>query len=141
MSEKKDVNLTLTFERDSEEGKETENFTVLGTLEIEETKVRIHYNRNENEVKEDVTLIIHKDLRVEIMRKGGGYESQMFLRQEKEVNANYLTPYGAMNISTIGKFVNFLFDGSNGVLKLTYELLFNHEYYSTNNVTVKIEEK
>lgn len=137
----KTVNLILTFERDSEDGKETENFEALGDIEIEETKVRLHYNRNENEVKEDVTLIIHTDSRVEIIRKGGGYESQMFIRNEKEVNSNYLTPYGAMNISTIGKYVNFLFDGNKGVLKLTYELLFNHEYYSTNNVTVKIEEK
>lgn len=139
MNEKKDVKLTLTFERDSEDGKETETFSCIGEIEIEGTKTHINYSRKDGDMTEKVTVTVHTDGRAEIDRTGGGYKSRLFIRSGKTVPANYLTPYGVMDLSTKGNFVNFLYDGENGVLKLSYDLLFSGKFYSKNNVTVKIE--
>lgn len=140
MNEKKQVKLTLSFERDGEDGKETESFSALGSMEFEDTKTRISYSRKDGDMTEDVTVTVHTDGRAEIDRTGGGYKSRLFIRNEKVIPANYLTPYGVMDISTKGNFVNFVYDGKDGVLKLSYDLLFSGKFYSVNNVTVKIEE-
>lgn len=140
MSEKKQVKLTLTFERDGEDGKETESFSALGLMDFEDTKTHISYSRKDGDMTEDVTVTVHTDGRAEIDRTGGGYKSRLFIRNGKIIPANYLTPYGVMDLSTKGNFVTFDYDGKNGVLKLSYDLLFSGKYYSVNNVIVKIEE-
>ena len=91
-------------------------------------------------MNEDVVITVHEDSRVEIDRTGGGYKSRLFIRNGKAVPANYLTPYGVMDLSTKGNFVTYLYDGKIGLLKLSYDLLFSGKYYSTNNVIVKSEE-
>lgn len=139
MNEKKDVKLTLIFERDSEDGKETETFSCIGEIETEGAKTYIHYSRRDGDMTEKVTVTVHTDGRAEIDRTGGGYKSRLFIRNGKAIPANYLTPYGVMDLSTKGNFVNFLYDGENGLLKLSYDLLFSGKFYSENNVTVKIE--
>lgn len=140
MNEKKQVKLFLTFERDGEDGKETENFSAFGEMEFEDTKTHISYSRKEGDMTEKVTVTVHTDGRAEIDRTGGGYTSRLFIRKEKVIPANYLTPFGAMDISTKGNFVNFVYDGKSGVLKLSYDLLFSGKYYSVNHVIVRIEE-
>lgn len=140
MNEKKQVNLSLTFERESEDGKETDSFSCVGEIEIVGTKTHIHYSRKDGEMNEDVVITVHEDSRVEIDRTGGGYKSRLFIRNGKTVPANYLTPYGVMDLSTKGNFVTYLYDGKTGLLKLSYDLLFSGKYYSTNNVIVKSEE-
>lgn len=141
MSEKKQVNLHLTFERDGEDGKETDSFSVFGEMDFENTKTHISYSRKDGDMTEKVTVTVHSDGRAEIDREGAGYKSRLFIRQNKTVPANYLTPYGVMDLSTKGNFVSFDYDGATGVLKLSYDLLFSEKFYSVNNVTVKIEEK
>lgn len=140
MSEKKQVKLSLTFERDGEDGKETESFSALGLMDFEDTKTHISYSRKDGDMTEDVTVTVHTDGRAEIDRTGGGYKSRLFIRNGKIIPANYLTPYGVMDLSTKGNFVTFDYDGKNGRLKLSYDLLFSGKYYSVNNVIVKIEE-
>lgn len=141
MSEKKQVKLNLTFERDGEDGKETESFPVRGEMDFESTKTHISYSRKDGDMTEKVTVTVHTDGRAEIDREGAGYKSRLFIRQGKTVPANYLTPYGVMDLSTKGNFMSFEYDGSKGLLKLSYDLLFSGKFYSVNNVTVKIEEE
>lgn len=141
MSDKKQVKLNLTFERDGEDGKETESFCVSGLMDFESTKTRISYSRKDGDMTERVTVTVHTDGRVEIDREGAGYKSRLFIRRNKTVPANYLTPYGVMDLSTKGNFVSFEYDGANGILKLSYDLLFSGKFYSVNSVTVKIEEE
>lgn len=141
MIEKKQVNLNLTFERDGEDGKETESFSARGEIDFEETKTHISYSRKDGDMTEKVTVTVHTDGRAEIDREGAGYKSRLFIRQGKTVPANYLTPYGVMDLGTKGNFVSFDYDGANGVLKLSYDLLFSGKFYSVNNVTVKIKEE
>lgn len=140
MSEKKQVKLSLTFERDGEDGKETESFSAPGLMDFEDTKTHISYSRKDGDMTEDVTVTVHTDGRAEIDRTGGGYKSRLFIRNGKVIPANYLTPYGVMDLSTKGNFVTFDYDGKSGRLKLSYDLLFSGKYYSVNNVIVKIEE-
>lgn len=141
MNDKKQIKLHLTFERDGEDGKETESFPVLGEMNFEGTKTHISYSRKDGDMTEKVTVTVHTDGRAEIDREGAGYKSRLFIRQGKTVPANYLTPYGVMDLSTKGNFVSFDYDGETGILKLSYDLLFSGKFYSVNNVTVKIEEQ
>ena len=140
MSDKKQIELHLTFERDGEDGKETESFSACGEMDFEETKTHISYSRKDGDMTEKVTVTVHTDGRAEIGREGAGYKSRLFIRNGKVIPANYLTPYGVMDLSTKGNFVSFNYDGKNGILKLSYDLLFSGRFYSVNNVTVKIEE-
>lgn len=140
MSDKKQIELHLTFERDGEDGKETESFSACGEMDFEETKTHISYSRKDGDMTEKVTVTVHTDGRAEIDREGAGYKSRLFIRNGKVIPANYLTPYGVMDLSTKGNFVSFNYDGKNGILKLSYDLLFSGRFYSVNNVTVKIEE-
>lgn len=139
MSEKIKVKLRLSFQRDSEDGNETEKFSVPGEVHIDGNKTRISYSRKEGEMTEDVTVTVHTDGRAEIDRIGGGYRSRLFIRNGKLIPANYMTPYGAMDISTKGNCAEFIFDGEKGSLKLSYDLFFSGQPYSVNNVTVNIK--
>ncbi len=141
MTEKKKVKLTLSFVRDGEDGKETESFSCAGEMEFEDTKTHISYMRKQGDMTEHVTVTVHKDGRAEIDRMGAGYNSRLFIRNGKVIPANYLTPYGVMDLSTKGNFVSFDFDGKSGILKLSYDLLFSGKFYSSNDVTVKAEEE
>ena len=92
MNEKKQVNLSLTFERESEDGKETDSFSCVGEIEKVGTKTHIHYSRKDGEMNEDVVGTVRQDSGGGIARTGGGYKRRRFISNGEAVPADYLTP-------------------------------------------------
>lgn len=138
---KKDVIIKIVSTQTTEDGTDTGEMTVQGTVSYEEDRAVIEYSEaNEEMGLEDMTVTVMYPDTVSIIRRGA-FSSEMSIQQNVRHFTYYKTPYGEFTMGVYGKNVGWQSEDGKGALKMKYTLDFNNGYVSDNSMNIYIEEK
>ena len=138
---KKDAVIRIVSKQRTENGDNTGEMSVKGTLTREEDKSIIEYVENNEETgPEETTITVSDNNSVSIVRHGQ-FSSEMMVEKGKRHLTFYRTPYGELTMGIYGNQVDWSKDDNGGVLKMRYSLDFNNGFVSDNTMIIYIEEK
>lgn len=138
---KRDAIIKIVSMQSTENGTETGEMSVVGTVEHENGKSTIHYIENNAETGlENTSITIIDGSAVSIVREGS-FSSEMMVEKGKRHHTFYNTPYGEFTMGIYGNNVSWFRNGAKSVLKMTYTLDFNNGFASENTMNIYIEEK
>jgi uncharacterized beta-barrel protein YwiB (DUF1934 family) len=138
---KKDAVIRIISKQKTENGDNTGEMSVAGTLTCEEDKSIIEYIENNEETgPEETTITVFRNDTVSIVRNGQ-FSSEMMVEKNSRHLTFYRTPYGELTMGIYGTQVDFSKDEKGATLKLKYELDFNNGFVSENTMKIYIEEK
>lgn len=125
----------------TENGDNSGEMTVAGTVSYENDKVIIEYIENNEETgAEETTVTVSDDNIVSIVRKGQ-FSSEMMVEKNVRHHTFYRTPYGELTMGIYGNQVDWSKDENGGILRMKYSLDFNNGFVSENTMKIYIEEK
>ena len=125
----------------TENGDNSGEMTVTGTLACENDKAIIEYIENNEETgPEETTITVFNNNTVSIVRKGQ-FSSEMMVEKNTRHHTFYRTPYGELTMGIYGNQVEWSKDDNGGILKMKYSLDFNNGFVSENTMKIYIEEK
>ena len=125
----------------TENGDNSGEMSVTGTLTCENDKAVIEYIENNEETgPEETTITVFENDTVSIVRNGQ-FSSEMMVEKGKRHHTFYKTPYGELTMGIYGNQVDFSRDENGAVLKMRYSLDFNNGFVSENTMIIYIEEK
>ena len=138
---KRDTVIRIVSLQRTENGDNSSEMSVVGTLLYEDEKAIIEYIENNEETgPEETTITVSNDDTVSIVRHGQ-FSSEMMVEKGKRHLTFYRTPYGELTMGIYGTNVDFSKDEKGATLKLKYELDFNNGFVSENTMKIYIEEK
>lgn len=138
---KKDAVIRIVSMQRTENGDNTGEMTVAGTISYENNKVIIEYIENNEETgPEETTITVAENNIVSIVRKGQ-FSSEMMVEKNTRHHTFYSTPYGELTMGIYGNQVDWSKDDNGGVLRMKYSLDFNNGFVSENTMKIYIEEK
>ncbi len=125
----------------TENGDNSGEMTVAGTIFYEKDKVIIEYIENNEETgPEETTITVLENNIVSIVRKGQ-FSSEMMVEKNTRHHTFYSTPYGELTMGIYGNQVDWSKDDNGGILRMKYSLDFNNGFVSENTMKIYIEEK
>ena len=138
---KKDAVIRIVSLQRTENGDNSSEMSVVGTVAYDTDKSIIEYIENNEETgPEETTITVSNNDTVSIVRHGQ-ISSEMMVEKGKRHLTFYRTPYGELTMGIYGTIVDFLKDEKGATLKLKYELDFNNGFVSENTMKIYIEEK
>lgn len=138
---KKDAVIRIVSKQRTENGDNTGEMTVIGTISNEDGKSVIEYIENNEETGPEETMItVFENDTVSIVRSGQ-FSSEMMVEKNVRHHTFYRTPYGELTMGIYGNQVDWSADDKGGVLKMRYSLDFNNGIVSENTMIIYIEEK
>lgn len=138
---KKEAVIRIVSKQRTENGDNTGEMTVVGTLICEEDKSIIEYIENNEETgPEETTITVFGNDTVSIVRNGQ-FSSEMMVEKNVRHHTFYRTPYGELTMGIYGNRVEWSTNDKGGVLKMRYSLDFNNGVVSENTMIIYIEEK
>ena len=138
---KKEAVIRIVSMQRTENGDNSGEMTVTGTLTCEDDKSIIEYIENNEETGPEETIItVLNNNTVSIVRRGQ-FSSEMMVEKNTRHHTFYSTPYGELTMGIYGNQVEWSKDDNGGVLKMKYSLDFNNGFVSENTMNIYIEEK
>jgi len=138
---KKDAVIRIVSRQRTENGDNTSEMSVVGTVTYDEDKSIIEYIENNEETgPEDTTITVFANDTVSIVRNGQ-FSSEMMVEKNNRHLTFYRTPYGELTMGIYGNQVEWSKDNKGAVLKMRYSLDFNNGLISENTMIIYIEEK
>ena len=138
---KRDAIIRIVSLQRTENGDNSSEMSVVGTLLSEDKKTIIEYIENNEETgPEETTITVSGSDTVSIIRNGQ-FSSEMMVEKGKRHLTFYRTPYGELTMGIYGTNVEFEKDEKGATLKLKYDLDFNNGFVSENTMKIYIEEK
>lgn len=138
---KKEAVIKIVSMQRTENGDNSGEMTVAGSISYENDKVVIEYVENNEETgPEETTITVFENDTVSIVRKGQ-FSSEMMVEKNTRHHTFYRTPYGELTMGIYGNQVEWSKDDNGGVLKMKYSLDFNNGFVSENTMKIYIEEK
>lgn len=138
---KKDAVIRIVSIQRTDNGDNSGEMTVTGTLAYENDKTVIEYiESNEEMGPEETTITVFNNNTVSIVRKGQ-FSSEMTVEKNTRHHTFYITPYGEMTMGIYGNQVDWSRVDNGGILKMKYSLDFNNGFVSENTMNIYIEEK
>lgn len=138
---KKDAVIKIFSLQRTENGDNSGEMSVVGSITCENEKVIIEYIENNEETgPEETTITVFGNDTVSIVRNGQ-FSSEMMVEKAKRHLTFYRTPYGELTMGIYGTQVEFSKDENGATLKLKYELDFNNGFVSENTMKIYIQEK
>lgn len=138
---KKDAVIRIVSKQRTENGDNTSEMSVVGTVTYDEDKSIIEYIENNEETgPEDTTITVFANDTVSIVRNGQ-FSSEMMVEKNNRHLTFYRTPYGELTMGIYGNQVEWSRDDKGAVLKMRYSLDFNNGLISENTMIIYIEEK
>ena len=138
---KKDAVIRIVSKQRTENGDNTSEMSVVGTVTYEDDKSIIEYIENNAETgAEDTAITVFNNDTVSIVRNGQ-FSSEMMVEKNSRHLTFYRTPYGELTMGIYGNQVEWSRDDNGGVLKMRYSLDFNNGVVSENTMIIYIEEK
>ena len=138
---KRDAVIRIVSLQRTENGDNSSEMSVVGTITYDDDKSLIEYIENNEETgPEETTITVSNNNTVSIVRNGQ-FSSEMTVEKGKRHLTFYRTPYGELTMGIYGTNVEFSKDEKSATLKLKYELDFNNGFVSENTMKIYIEEK
>lgn len=138
---KKDAIIKIVSMQSTENGTESGEMSVVGTVEHENGKSVINYIENNAETgPENTSITIFDGSSVSIVREGS-FSSEMTVEKNHRHHTFYKTPFGEFTMGIYGNNVNWFRNGAKSVLKMKYTLDFNNGFASENTMNIYIDEK
>lgn len=138
---KKDAVIRIVSKQRTENGDNTSEMSVVGTVTYEDDKSVIEYIENNEETgAEDTAITVFSNDTVSIVRNGQ-FSSEMMVEKNNRHLTFYRTPYGELTMGIYGNQVEWSRDDTGAVLKMRYSLDFNNGLISENTMIIYIEEK
>ena len=138
---KKDAVIRIVSKQRTENGDNTSEMSVVGTVTYEDDKSIIEYIENNEETgAEDTAITVFNNDTVSIVRNGQ-FSSEMMVEKNSRHLTFYRTPYGELTMGIYGNQVEWSRDDKGAVLKMRYSLDFNNGLISENTMIIYIEEK
>lgn len=138
---KKDAVIKIVSLQRTENGDNSVEMSVVGSVSYEKEKTVIEYIENNEETgPEETTITILNGDTVSIVRNGQ-FSSEMTVQRGSRHLTFYRTPYGELTMGIYGTQVDFSKNENSAVLKFKYELDFNNGFVSENTMNIYIEEK
>lgn len=138
---KKDAIIKIVSMQRTENGDNSGEMSVSGTVSYESNKVIIEYVENNEETGPEETMItVFDNNTVSIVRKGQ-FSSEMMVEKNVRHHTFYSTPYGELTMGIYGNQVEWSRDDRGGILRMKYSLDFNNGFVSENTMKIYIEEK
>lgn len=138
---KKDAVIRIVSKQRTENGDNTSEMSVVGTVTYEDDKSIIEYIENNEETgAEDTAITVFANDTVSIVRNGQ-FSSEMMVEKNNRHLTFYRTPYGELTMGIYGNQVEWSRDDKGAVLKMRYSLDFNNGLISENTMIIYIEEK
>ena len=138
---KRDAVIRIVSLQRTENGDNSSEMSVVGTITYDDDKSLIEYIENNEETgPEETTITVSNNNTVSIIRNGQ-FSSEMTVEKGKRHLTFYRTPYGELTMGIYGTNVEFSKDEKGATLKLKYELDFNNGFVSENTMKIYIEEK
>lgn len=138
---KKDAIIKIVSMQSTENGTESGEMSVVGTVEHENGESTIRYVENNPDLGLENTIITVTDgTSVSIIREGS-FSSEMTVEKNRRHHTFYKTPYGEFTMGIYGNNVNWFRNGAKSVLKMKYTLDFNNGFASENSMNIYIDEK
>lgn len=125
----------------TEDGTDTGEMTVQGTVLHENGKSFIEYTEASEEMGDELMKIAVLDGETVSIIREGGFSSEMTVQNGVRHTTYYKTPYGEFTMGVYGKSVTFFRSGAKSVIKMSYTLDFNNGYISESSMNIYIEEK
>lgn len=138
---KKDAVIRIVSKQRTENGDNTSEMSVVGTVTYDDDKSIIEYIENNEETgAEDTAITVFSNDTVSIVRNGQ-FSSEMMVEKNNRHLTFYRTPYGELTMGIYGNQVEWSRDDKGAVLKMRYSLDFNNGLISENTMIIYIEEK
>ena len=138
---KKDAVIRIVSKQRTENGDNTSEMSVVGTVTYDDDKNIIEYIENNEETgAEDTAITVYNNDTVSIVRNGQ-FSSEMMVEKNNRHLTFYRTPYGELTMGIYGNQVEWSKDDTGAVLKMRYSLDFNNGLISENTMIIYIEEK
>lgn len=138
---KKDAIIKIVSMQSTENGNESGEMSVVGTVMHENDESIIEYIENNPETGlENTKITVTDGSAVSIVREGA-FSSEMTVEKSRRHHTFYKTPYGEFIMGIYGNQVNWFRNGAKSVLKMKYTLDFNNGFASENSMNIYIEEK
>ena len=138
---KKDAVIRIVSKQRTENGDNTSEMSVVGTVTYEDDKSVIEYIENNAETgAEDTAITVFNNDTVSIVRNGQ-FSSEMTVEKNNRHLTFYRTPYGELTMGIYGNQVEWSRDDKGATLKMRYSLDFNNGLISENTMIIYIEEK
>lgn len=138
---KKDAIIKIVSMQSTENGNESGEMSVVGTVMHENGESIIEYIENNPETGlENTKITVTDGSAVSIVREGA-FSSEMTVEKSRRHHTFYKTPYGEFIMGIYGNQVNWFRNGAKSVLKMKYTLDFNNGFASENSMNIYIEEK
>ena len=138
---KKEAVIKIVSMQRTENGDNSSEMSVAGSVSYENDKVTIEYIENNEETgPEETTISVLEGNVISIVRKGQ-FSSEMMVEKNARHHTFYRTPYGELTMGIYGNQVEWSKDDNGGVLKMKYSLDFNNGFVSENTMKIYIEEK
>lgn len=138
---KKDVMIKIFSMQHTENGDNSGEIVLTGTLSSKDGKKVIEYTENNDETgPEETTITVFDNNTVSIVRKGQ-FSSEMTVEKSTRHHTFYRTPYGELTMGIYGKRVDWSDNDNGGILRMSYTLDFNNGFVSDNTMNIYIEEK
>ena len=138
---KKDAVIRIVSKQRTENGDNTSEMSVVGTVTYEDDKSIIEYIENNAETgAEDTAITVFNNDTVSIVRNGQ-FSSEMMVEKNNRHLTFYRTPYGELTMGIYGNQVEWSRDDKGATLKMRYSLDFNNGLISENTMIIYIEEK
>lgn len=138
---KKEAVIRIISKQLTENGDNTGEMSVVGTLTCDDDKSVIEYIENNAETgPEETTITVFGNDTVSIVRKGQ-FSSEMMIEKNVRHHTFYSTPYGELTMGIYGNQVEWSRDDKGGILRMRYSLDFNNGFVSDNTMIIYIEEK
>lgn len=138
---KKDAIIKIVSMQSTENGTESGEMSVVGTISHENGESVLEYIENNVETGlENTRITITDGTTVSIVREGS-FSSEMTVEKNRRHHTFYKTPFGEFTMGIYGNNVNWFRNGVKSVLKMKYTLDFNNGFASENSMNIYIEEK
>lgn len=138
---KKDAVIRIVSKQRTENGDNTSEMSVVGTVTYDDDKSIIEYIENNEETgAEDTAITVFSNDTVSIVRNGQ-FSSEMMVEKNNRHLTFYRTPYGELTMGIYGNQVEWSRDDKGAILKMRYSLDFNNGLISENTMIIYIEEK
>ena len=138
---KKDAIIRIVSKQQTENGDNTSEMSVVGTVTYDDDKSVIEYIENNEETgAEDTAITVFSNDTVSIVRNGQ-FSSEMMVEKNNRHLTFYRTPYGELTMGIYGNQVEWSRDDKGAVLKMRYSLDFNNGLISENTMIIYVEEK
>ena len=138
---KKDAVIRIVSKQRTENGDNTSEMSVVGTVTYDDDKSIIEYIENNEETgPEETTITVFENDTVSIVRNGQ-FSSEMMVEKNNRHLTFYRTPYGELTMGIYGNQVEWSRDDKGAVLKMRYSLDFNNGLVSENTMIIYVEEK